>query len=266
MTTCASGTRYRKHVLADPGLFVEYYGNPLIHVAGEAWLGPYYQITAQVNNVRPGSAAQASHRDYHLGFQSAAVVTQFPSHAQVMSQYLTLQGAVAHCDIPSERGATMLLPFSHQFDAGYLCYCDEKFATFFRANAVQPTLSKGDLLFFSPAVFHAGGANRTSQDRIVNLLQISSAFGKTMESLDFRSMIRAVYPILQLSEDSNSRRFALRTICDSYPFPTNLDRDPPTGNGAPPSQHSLVEDAMKRDWSPDQLEAALAALAIRRRG
>ena len=37
----------------------------------EAWLGPNYQMTAQVNLVHPGGDFQQAHRDYHLGFQTA---------------------------------------------------------------------------------------------------------------------------------------------------------------------------------------------------
>lgn len=61
----------------DPQLFVDYYGNPLLALVFQAWLGPFYQVTAQVNNVKPGSQAQSVHRDYHLGFQSAHDVERF---------------------------------------------------------------------------------------------------------------------------------------------------------------------------------------------
>jgi hypothetical protein len=54
-----------------PEVFALYFGNPAIAAVCEAWLGPGYQMTAQVNLVRPGGAAQTAHRDYHLGFQTA---------------------------------------------------------------------------------------------------------------------------------------------------------------------------------------------------
>jgi ectoine hydroxylase-related dioxygenase (phytanoyl-CoA dioxygenase family) len=68
----------------------------------EAWLGPAYRITSQVNVVKPGGAAQVSHRDYHLGFQTAEVCEKFPIATQIASQFLTLQGAVAHSNMPVE--------------------------------------------------------------------------------------------------------------------------------------------------------------------
>ena len=103
---------------ADADVFIAYYGNPILGLASEAWLGPHFQMTAQMNNVKPGGKAQSAHRDYHLGFQSRKTIVKFPAHAQVMSQYLTLQGAIAHCDMPVEKGPTLLLPYSQQFRPG----------------------------------------------------------------------------------------------------------------------------------------------------
>ena len=60
-----------KLALADPGVFVDYHGNDIIDMVSTAWLGPAYQMTAQVNVVNPGGAAQNPHRDYHLGFMSS---------------------------------------------------------------------------------------------------------------------------------------------------------------------------------------------------
>lgn len=76
----------------DADAFVDYYSNPLLALICEAWVGPGYEITAQVNQVRPGGKAQQPHRDYHLGFQINEVVARFPLPLQILSQYLTLQG------------------------------------------------------------------------------------------------------------------------------------------------------------------------------
>ena len=45
----------------------------MLALVSTAWLGPAYQVTSQVNVVRPGGVAQDPHRDYHLGFLSNAV-------------------------------------------------------------------------------------------------------------------------------------------------------------------------------------------------
>ena len=53
----------------------------------------------------------------------------------------------------------------------------------------------GDLLFFSPAVMHAAGTNKSSDIyRLANLLQISSAFGRAMETIDRQAMSLATQP------------------------------------------------------------------------
>ena len=52
----------------EPEVFLRYFANTSIAAACEAWLGPNYQMTAQINLVHPGGAAQQAHRDYHLGF------------------------------------------------------------------------------------------------------------------------------------------------------------------------------------------------------
>ena len=91
-----------KLCLVDPGTFAAYYGNEIIALVSEAWLGPCYQITSQLNVVNPGGEAQVPHRDYHMGFQTAREIERFPAHAHRLSPMLTLQGAVAHCDMPLE--------------------------------------------------------------------------------------------------------------------------------------------------------------------
>ena len=58
-----------------------------------------------------------------------------------------------------------------------------------RNQYVQLPLSKGDALFFSPAMFHAAGSNVAQIfTRMANLLQVSSAFGRAMETIDQAKM------------------------------------------------------------------------------
>jgi ectoine hydroxylase-related dioxygenase (phytanoyl-CoA dioxygenase family) len=53
----------RKHCLRDPEGFARHNANPLLALVREAWPGPGYQVTAQVNVVNPGGEAQSPHRD-----------------------------------------------------------------------------------------------------------------------------------------------------------------------------------------------------------
>ncbi len=110
---------------------------------------------------------------------------------------LTLQGAVAHCDMPVESGPTMYLPHSQKFEAGYLAWRLPEFRAYFEDHHVQLPLSKGDAVFFNPALFHAAGANHSADiRRAANLLQVSSAFGRAMETVDREAVVGAVYPVL----------------------------------------------------------------------
>lgn len=238
-------------------------------LAAQAWLGPYYQITAQVNNVKPGGQAQSPHRDYHLGFQSAKAAAKFPVHAHLMSQFLTLQGSIAHSDMPIESGPTMFLPFSHQFPAGYLAFHEEDFAAFFDEHKSQIPLSKGDVVFLSPALFHAAGTNVSNKDRIANLVQISSAFGRPMESIDRQAMIEEVYPILldKIKQNVSARtlRDIIAAVADGYSFPTNLDSDPPTGGNVPFTAQQMIHQALQEHWTLQRLKSELSLYAEKRK-
>lgn len=259
-----------KHCLADPENFAQYYSNPFLAAVSEAWLGPNYQMTAQLNVVNPGGAAQSAHRDFHLGFQSAADIERYPLHVQLLSPVLTLQGAIAHVDAPMESGPTLLLPFSQLYDAGYLAMSLPAFRDHFAAHHVQLPLEKGDMLFFSPALLHAAGTNRSSDiRRMVNLFQVSSAYGRAMETVDRTRMVKALYPaVLAAQKDGtltpSQIACAIAASAEGYSFPTNLDLDPPIGGMAPKSQAALVHEALAGDWSPDSLFAALDAQAAKK--
>jgi ectoine hydroxylase-related dioxygenase (phytanoyl-CoA dioxygenase family) len=259
-----------KLCLRAPELFARYYANAFVAAAADAWLGPHYQMTSQINVVRPGGAAQQAHRDYHLGFQSVDDAQRYPAHVHTMSPFLTLQGAIAHCDMPVESGPTKLLPYSQRYAPGYLAWRRDDFRAYFEAHCVQLPLAKGDALFFNPALFHAAGANRTADvARMANLLQISSAYGRAMESVDRVAMCEAIYPVLRdcvaqrrLSEAQLDA--AISSCAEGYPFPTNLDRDPPLGGLAPPSQQTLLKQALAEAWPAERFIAALHQHARRR--
>jgi ectoine hydroxylase-related dioxygenase (phytanoyl-CoA dioxygenase family) len=252
-----------KLCLRDPATFAAYYGNDIVALVSEAWLGPAYQMTSQVNCVNPGGAVQSAHRDYHLGFQSAAVIERYPVHVHRISPVLTLQGAVAHCDMPLESGPTLYLPYSQAYLPGYLATGLPEFKAYFAAHHVQLALEKGDAAFFNPALFHAAGNNRSANiRRMANLLQVSSAYGRAMESVDRTKMSAALYPVLQqmLGAGTISAREAGNAIAASaegYSFPTNLDRDPPIGGLAPESQQALFQRALDAGWTAAAFGAAL---------
>ena len=185
--------------------------------------------------------AQVPHRDYHLGFVDVDQLAAYPRALHRMSAALTLQGAVAHCDMPMKSGPTMLLPYSQRFAGGYIAFYRPEFIDFFAEHHVQVPLRKGDAVFFNPALYHGAGAN-TSADirRMANLLQISSPFGRAMEALDRAAMVRAVYPALRaMKAAGRPQRDLLNAVvatAEGYPFPTNLDRDQPIETSRRPSR------------------------------
>jgi ectoine hydroxylase-related dioxygenase (phytanoyl-CoA dioxygenase family) len=258
-----------KLALRAPEVFADYYANDLVAAACRAWLGPGYQVTSQVNVVNPGGAAQHGHRDYHLGFASAERAAQFPPHVHQLSPALTLQGAVAHTDMPPETGPTMYLPHSHKYLPGYLAFPQPEFAGYFERHHVQLPLAKGDAVFFNPALFHAAGANRTAGvKRMANLLQVSSAFGRAMEAVDRVATSVAVSPALQAMASDGASPAAIANViaacAEGYPFPTNLDLDQPAGSLAPPTQADILTQAVAEGWSQQQLKNELGAWTARR--
>jgi ectoine hydroxylase-related dioxygenase (phytanoyl-CoA dioxygenase family) len=256
-----------KLAVRAPEAFVDYYANDMIALVSSAWLGPAYQITSQVNVVRPGGQAQEPHRDYHLGFLSDELIARYPTHVHQLSPVLTLQGAVAHSDMPLESGPTLYLPYSHQYLPGYLAWRREDFKTYFAEHHVQLPLHKGDAGFFNPAVFHGAGTNVSAAiQRMANLLQVSSAFGRAMEQVDRARVVEAVYPALRASGlDEAGLVAAVAASAEGYPFPTNLDLDQPVDGLTPLSQADLVLRALAEDWEPAGLDRALDEHAARRR-
>ena len=245
---------HEKLAMTDPRLFALYNANHFVRLASEAWLGPAYQLTTQVNVVRPGAKAQVAHRDYHMGFQAEALLSQYPASQHKLSASLTLQGAVAHTDMPLVSGPTKLLPYSQSYLPGYIAVLLQPFRDYFEEHYIQLPLSKGDLLFFNPATFHAAGENRTSDvHRFGNLMQIGSAYGRSIESVDRARIAKTVYgPLKTLKENGelNAREIddVVAATAEGYSFPTNLDFDPPIGGMAPASQQDLMRQALMEGW------------------
>ncbi|MDD9979582.1 MAG: phytanoyl-CoA dioxygenase family protein, partial [Boseongicola sp.] len=252
-----------------PEVYVRYFASPAIDAASEAWLGPNYQMTAQINLVHPGGKAQRMHRDYHLGFQTAELSATYPAHVHDLSPLMTLQGGLAHCDVPIASGSTKLLPFSQMYRPGYAAWRRDDYQAYFEENFAQLPLQKGDAVFFNPALFHAAGDNTTKDvHRMVNLFQVSSAFGRSLENVNRRRMCEAVYDALALAWNDKTMSEAeldavLGSTAEGYPFPTNLDTDPPVGGLAPKSQKELMKDAILAGSDKSEFVAILDDLAAR---
>jgi ectoine hydroxylase-related dioxygenase (phytanoyl-CoA dioxygenase family) len=255
---------FQKHAEEDPESFVRYYSNPWLAKVCESWLGPMYQVTAQVNIVHPGGLPQFVHRDYHLGFQKDAGSIEFPKTMHVASQHLTLQGAIAHSDMSLESGPTRFLPFSQLFEHGFQAYRLMHFSKYFNENWVSAPLWMGDAVFFNPLLFHAAGQNDTKDiHRSANLLQISSAFGRTMESIDTVGVVeKTLQYIIKLHRGSGSGygivseevEAIVKAVAAGYAFPTNLDRRLPQETSlTPESEQELLRRALVTEWSEEHI-------------
>ncbi|MEO0637906.1 MAG: phytanoyl-CoA dioxygenase family protein [Pseudomonadota bacterium] len=255
-----------KHAVADPASFVRYYSNPCLDLVSRAWLGDGYQLTAQVNRVNPGGEPQVPHRDYHLGFMPGERAIKFPAQAHALSAALTLQGAVAHVDMPLESGPTLYLPFSQQFAEGYVAYTRPEFQAVFAEHHVQLPLERGDAVFFNPALMHGSGHNRSKDIlRLANLLQVSSAFGRPIETVDRAEVCRSIYPHIHVSEHSDAQLAALiAASAEGYAYPTNLDTDPPVGGLAPLTQAEVMKEALANNRPATEFEALMAQWASQR--
>lgn len=258
----------QKLAVAAPEIFVRYYGNDILALVSEAWLGPMYQMTSSVNVVNPGGAAQNPHRDYHLGFMSPDTAARFRAHIHRLSPALTLQGAVAHVDMPIESGPTMYLPYSQRYEQGYLAFNLPEFRAYFEGHRIQLPLRAGDAVFFNPALFHAAGHN-TSTDikRMANLLQVSSAFGRAMDAVDRPTMLRSLYPHLRAlaqTRDSIALHNVIACAAEGYAFPSNLDLDQPVSGLTGETQAELVSRALSESMTEPQFADALAAHSARR--
>ena len=124
-------------------------------------------------------------------------------------------------------------------------------------------------MFFNPALFHGAGTNRSADvRRMANLLQVSSAFGRAMESVDRVAMSLALHPVLARRKAAGAGERELRNIvaasAEGYAFPTNLDRDQPVGGLAPQTQAELLWQALRDGWEFGAFAGALRAHTGRR--
>src|SRR6218665_351336 len=215
-------------------------------------------------------AGQQRPAHYHLGFCPAPQAEAYPAHAHRLSPMLTLQGAVAHVDMPLESGPTLYLPHSHKFSHAYLVAERADFRTYFEQHRVQLPLAKGDAVFFNPALLHAAGENRSADiQRMANPLQVSAAFGRGRGPVAGPRMALPVSPpLLTLLRDGQldpgAARRAVAASAEGYAFPTNLDRDPPLGGLAPESPQAVMQRALHEAWPPEQFQRHMDTLAERR--
>lgn len=148
-----------------------------------------------------------------------------------------------------------------------MAYRRPEFNAYFLENYVSLPLKKGDAVFFSPALFHAAGENTTTNfSRSANLIQVSAAFGKTMETVDSLPLIEASYDDLKARVEeegawSKESEAFVQAVAEGYPFPTNLDRRPPAPGGmAPESEQEVLRRAVQEGWAREEVMRVLTKM------
>ena len=103
---------------------------------------------------------------------------------------------------------------------------------------------------------------------MANLLQISSPFGRAMETIDRARVVEAIYPALLAAKDAGMPPADVDAVvaasAEGYAFPTNLDRDQPVGGMSPSTQADLVRAALGARVSADELHETLSKNAFTR--
>jgi hypothetical protein len=82
--------------------------------------------------------------------------------ADLASRFLTLQGAVAHSDMPIESGPTRLLPFSQKFEKGYMAYRIPEFQNYFLETLCLSTTGEGRWSMFQTSAILCCWSKRLS--------------------------------------------------------------------------------------------------------
>ena len=257
-----------KFAVRDPEAFADYYANDVARADLRGLAGPGL----------PGHLAGQRGQPRRRRRRSRTATTtsgscprsrrgRYPAHVHLLSPALTLQGAVAHVDMPVETGPTLYLPHSQKYPARLprlpparvhrllrrrtTCSCRWPRAT--PRSSTRPCST-------APAP-----TARADVRRMANLLQVSSAFGRAMETRRPDGDERA-----RSTRCCAARRRATRRAtwsppsAEGYAFPTNLDRDQPIGGLAPQTQAELLLQALAEKWPAERFAAALEAQHGRR--
>jgi hypothetical protein len=102
---------------------------------------------------------------------------------------------------------------------------------------------------------------------MANLLQVSSAFGRAMDAADTTATCAALFGTLKqrwAAGHEQAVRNLIAVAAEGYAFPTNLDRDQPTGRMTPVTQAELLAQAVREGWDDGQFRHELTAQQWRR--
>ena len=143
---------------ADPKVFALYFGNAAIAAVCEAWLGPAYQMTAQVNLVRPGGGGTDGASRLPPGLPDGRGRRALPGPCPRSVGRDDASGgrrALRHaCGKRADEAAAVQPALPGRLHGLSPRPTSRRSS---RQHCVQLPLAKGDAVFFNPALFHAGG-------------------------------------------------------------------------------------------------------------
>ncbi len=165
---------------------------------------------------------------------------------------------------PWSPGPRCYLPHSQKYEPGYLAWRLPEFRAYFEAHHVQLPLAKGDAVFFNPALFHAAGTNRSAHpSHWPTLLQVSSAFGRAMETVDREAVANAVYPVLLKRRGARAwtsgwLKNVIAASAEGYPFPPTSTAIRRSTVWPRPRRRMSYGGRCAREWPPEALARGAA--------
>lgn len=216
-------------------------------------------------------------------------IPSYPIMSQMASQLQTLQGAVAHTDMPLECGPTRLAPFSHQFQKGYMALKNPEYISIVDKYMSQLPLKRGDAIIFNPACFHQPGINTTENAREACLFQIANTWTVHMVLIDRKEMAKSVWPVMkrwakqaekpgQINGGGKPHKTQhqldalISATCEDTTYSVNWrvgkvskHKNEKTDVQATQTQVQAIHAALKEGWDDDKVYKTLDEIAARTR-
>ena len=124
-----------KAALYDPEAFADYYANDVLALVSDGLARP--RLPGHLAGQRGQPGRRGADRAPRLPPRLPRPTRSRPPTRRMctaLSPVLTLQGAVAHCDMPVESGPTLYLPYSQKYEPGYLAWRLPEFQAYFEAQ------------------------------------------------------------------------------------------------------------------------------------
>ena len=168
------------NILAKTRIFDDLIDHPRLLALIDHIFEPNYLLSqAQIININPGEAPQPLHTDD--GFYKIPR----PRPALGVAAIWAIDAFTA------DNGATMILPQSHAWGDGAMPV---------RSDAIPCEMPEGSVVIFLGTLWHGGGANQTTKDRLAFTNQYCAPWLRTQENFFLevpRDIVRNLRPTIQ---------------------------------------------------------------------